>query len=92
MTDNDDQAARRARRAAIRAEVAEVADEEAEAAHLEAAGATDQPDQAPGRPTRDDAGNVTGTVHLADGTTETVDQLTAWADAFEACDPTGPTS
>lgn len=70
----------------------EIAYEKAEAAHLEAAGATDRPSQTPNRLTRDDAGNVSGTVHLADGTAETVDQLTAWADASEACDPTGRTS
>ncbi len=40
--------------------------------------------------TRDLNGNITGTVHLADGTTETVDQLNAWADAFEDDDRPTP--
>ena len=40
--------------------------------------------------TRDPNGNLTGTVHLADGTTETVDQLNAWADTFENDDHPAP--
>lgn len=35
---------------------------------------------------RDEHGNVIGAVELADGTVETVDELDAWADAFEAAE------
>ncbi len=44
----------------------------------------------PAGQTRDAEGNITGVVHLADGTTETVDQLNAWADAFENDDRPAP--
>lgn len=40
--------------------------------------------------TRNAEGDITGVVHLADGTTETVEQLDAWADAFENDDRPTP--
>ncbi len=44
----------------------------------------------PAAPTRDANGSITGTVYLADGTTETVEELDAWADAFENDDHPRP--
>lgn len=46
----------------------------------------------PAAPSRDANANaiVTGVVYLADGTTETVEELDAWADAFENDDRPSP--
>lgn len=44
----------------------------------------------PAAPTRDANANITGVVYLADGTTETVEELDAWADAFENDDRPTP--
>lgn len=44
----------------------------------------------PAAQTRGANGNITGVVYLADGTTETVEELDAWADAFENDDRPRP--